>query len=349
MMTGAPIHRLTLERTAVVRKSRSRSALVAAGLAGALSLSACASASESESSATDDISIAFFYSEGNSYLTAGNESAKATADELGVTVTLFNSNFDPQQQLNQVETAVTQGGYDAFVIAPLDGNLICDYVRENVLDQEIPVVTFQGTLCGRDSERGEAQLEPGVFAHVTGQNLEIYEAWVAEIAENNPDGGTVAAMSGPPLIANTTNLNLALEQLPADFDIVANQTTDYTTPSAFAAAQTMLQANPDVDLFISNYSGLTQGMVEAVKSAGGSARIFDFGGDQWALDAVSSGDITSTVMMLPATETATAIRLSVDAINGGKSPGVVVLTDDASLPGTAFVTRENVSSFTAQY
>lgn len=334
-----------------MRKTFNPKLLAALGLASALLLGGCASDTDNPPDAAKDqgTSIAFFYSEGNSYLTAGNTSATVTAEDVNATVTLFNSNFDPQQQLNQIETAVAQGGYDAYVLAPLDGNLLCDFVRENILDQGIPVVTFQGTLCGRDSERGEAQLEPDVFAHVTGQNLEIYEEWIAEIAEIHPEGGTVAVLSGPPLISNTTNLNLALEKLPADFEIVANQTTDYTTPSAFATAQTMLQANPDIDLFISNYSGVTQGVVEAVKAAGSSASIFDFGGDQWALDAVASGEITSTVMMLPASETATAIRLAVDAINDVDSPGVVVLTEDDSLPGTPFVTSENVASFTAEY
>ncbi len=330
--------------------------LAIAALAGILALTACSGStaeapgdSGSGAASGDKPSIAVFYAEGNAYLTAGNESAKAAADELGVDITLFNSGFDPQQQLNQIETAVTQGGYDAFVIGVLDGNLLCDYVRENLIEQDIPVVTFQGTLCGHDTERGEAQLEEGVFAHVTGQNLEIYETWMEEIAAQSPAGGKVAVLSGPPIQGNTVNLNEALKTLPDSFEVVANQTTDYTTPDAFSKAQTMLQANPDIDLFISNYSGVTQGVVEAVKAADSAAKIFDFGGDEWALGAVASGEITATVMLFPATETATAIRLAVDALGGEPSPGVVDLTRSDAVPGTVFVTKENASEFTPEY
>ncbi len=327
---------------------------LAALAVGALALSACtteepAAAGTQPGSDGDTPSIALFYSEGNAFLTAANEGAQDAAEQLGADLTLFNSNFDPQQQLNQLQTAMTQGGFDAFVIAPLDGNLLCDYVTGTVLPAGIPVVTIQGPLCGRDSERGAAQLEEGTYAHVTGQNVEIYEAWMAQIADRNPEGGTVAVLSGPPLLGNTINLNEAVTSLGPDFEVVASQTTDYTTPSAFAAAQTTLQANPGIDLFISNYTGITQGVVEAISSLGSDAQVYDFGGDTWALDSVANGTIAGTVMMLPATETATAIQLALDAIAGAASPGVIDLTQDEALPGTPFVFRENVADFTAEY
>lgn len=335
-------------------KSRKTRALLASAAVGLLALAGCTNSGgdsgggDTGDSGSDKPSVALFYSEGNAFLTAANEGAKQAADELGIDLTLFNSNFDPQQQLNQLETAVTQGGFDAFVIAPLDGNLLCDFVTNTVLPDGIEVVTIQSPICARDTERGNDQVEPGAFAHITGQNIEIYEEWMSQIAERN-DGGKVAVLSGPPLLANTINLAEAVKTLGSGFEVVANQTTDYTTPTAFAAAQTMLQANPDIEIFISNYTGVTQGIVEAVAAAGSSAKIYDFGGDQWALDAVESGTIAGTVMMLPATETKAALELVLDALAGGESPGAIDLTADPSLPGTAFVFAENVGDFTAEY
>lgn len=336
-----------------MRKPDKRRLLLAAATAGMLALAGCSAGGDTpggtETGDGDTQSIALFYSEGNAFLTAANEGAKQAAEDLGVDLTLFNSNFDPQQQLNQLETAYTQGGFDAFIIAPLDGNLLCSFVTDTVLPAEIAVVTIQTPLCGRDTERGDEQVEPGTFAHVTGQNLEIYEEWMAQIAERNPDGGKVAVLSGPPLLANTINLEAAVETLGGAFEVVASQTTDYTTPTAFAAAQTMLQANPDIDIFIANYTGITQGVAEAAAAAGSPAKIYDFGGDQWALEMVDSGTIAGTVMMLPATETAMAIQLVLDALSGAGSPGAIDLTAVPSLPGTAFVFKENVAEFTAEY
>jgi ribose transport system substrate-binding protein len=69
-------------------------------------------------------------------------------------------------------------------------------------------------------------------------------------------------------------------------DLVANEGTSYTMEEACKKAQAILQANRDLRFIISNYSGMTQGIVRAVREAGlqKQVKISDFSGSQWALN-----------------------------------------------------------------
>lgn len=342
-----------------MRKSIKRSTFAAGVIAAtsALLLAGCTVPTQDEPAQgssnldPDNLKMALFYTEGNDYLTAGIASAKATAEDLGIELDVFDAQFDTQTQVNQIQSAITRGGYDVFIMSPNDGQLLCDVVKNNVFPEGIEVVTFNGPICGRDLNSGDDLWEPGTIAHISGQTAEVYQEWVRSIADDNPDGGNVAVLTGPPIQANTVNMTNALEELGSEFTVVANQTTDYTTPQGFAATQTILQANPDLDIIISNYAGITMGVVEAVKAAGKSddVRVYDFGGNEWALGAVKSGDLRQTVIMLPASETAEAVKAAYAFAQGEDVPRFIDLTKLDFLPGTPFATSENVDEFTPEY
>ncbi|MCQ8832216.1 substrate-binding domain-containing protein [Streptomyces malaysiensis] len=115
-------------------------------------------------------------------------------------------------------------------------------------------------------------------------------------------------ISGPDLNANTLSFFKVAKAFgkTRGFKVVARQTTDYTTPKAFGAAQTMLRANPGLDVIMSNFSGMTRGVAEA--AGGKGVKVFDFGGDAWALRQIEQGTLAGSVMMLPRLETRKAIE-----------------------------------------
>lgn len=297
-----------------------------------------------------DLRVAYFSAgSSNQYLQAAIDEAQSYAAEEGFTLDVFDGEFDAQTQFDQMQTALTSGKYNAFAVEPNDGNLVCTLLTEDAPAAGVIVAVFNLPICGRATNLGEETWEPGTVNYVGGQTLDVYEAWVDQIKEAYPDGAKIALVSGPDLNANTICFFQAAEAFAeGPWEVVAQQTTDYTTAKAFSAAQTIMQANPDLDIIMSNFSGMTRGVVQA--TTGSEVAVFDFGGDQWALENVANGELASTIIMLPRAETKYALKGIVDLVKGEETPVFVNLTELDSLPGgTPFVYPDNVADYTAEY
>lgn len=297
-----------------------------------------------------DLKIAYFSAgTSNAYLQAAIDSAKKKAAEMGASIDVFDGQFNAQAQFNQLQTALTSGKYNAFAVEPNDGNLVCNLLTKQAPQKGVLVSIFNLPICGRATNLGEETWEPGTVTYVGGQTLDIYNEWIKSVMDENPDGGKIALISGPDLNANSISFFKAAEAFANNpkFTIVAKQTTDYTTPKAFQAAQTILQSNPDLDIVMSNFSGMTRGVVQAVGDR--NVKVYDFGGDAWALSNVKTGKLSQTVMMLPRQETIEALEALGLVADGKQAPKFVNLTKDDSLPGTPFANADNLSKFKSEY
>ncbi len=297
-----------------------------------------------------DLKIAYFSAgTSNSYLQASIDEAGKVADEIGADLDVFDGEFNAQTQFDQMQQALTSGKYNAFVVEPNDGNLVCDILTKEAPDKDVLVSVFNLPICGRATNLGEDTYQPGTVTYVGGQTLDVYQAWVEDVIDTHPDGAKIGLISGPDLNANTICFLEAAKAFDAadGFEVVAQQATDYTTPKAFDAAQTMVQANPDMDVVMSNFSGMTRGVVEAIGSK--DVEIYDFGGDEWALGQVEGGELAGSVMMLPRQETREAIEAVADYVDGEDVAPFINLTESDSLPGTPFAAADNVDDFNAEY
>jgi ribose transport system substrate-binding protein len=342
-----------------MRRSSALRALTGVLACGVLALSACTVASSQTDSGpvqatasiadAKDLKIAYFSAgTSNQYLQAAIDEAKKFAGEKGVTVDVFDGQFDAQVQFDQMQTALTSGKYNAFAVEPNDGNLVCNLLTRDAPRRGVLVSVFNLPICGRATNLGEQTWQPGTVTYVGGQTLDVYKSWVEQVKAAHPDGATIALISGPDLNANTLSFFEAAKAFDAPkYRIVAQQTTDYTTPQAFEAAQTIVRATPHLDVLMSNFSGMTRGVVQA--TAGTDVQVYDFGGDTWALDNVRSRALAGTVMMLPRQETREALQALVDTVSKAEVTRFVNLTGSSTLPGTPFVTPANVGDFTAEY
>ncbi|GAA4557017.1 sugar ABC transporter substrate-binding protein [Pseudonocardia xishanensis] len=302
-------------------------------------------------SSVADLRIAFFTTSGNDYVAAGITSAEETARELGVSLDVFDNGFDTGRQIDQVQTALASGKYNAFVVEPLDGRLLCGPIRDQALAQGILVSVTNGPLCGRDAENGDGTREPGTITYVGGQTPAFWEQWLAAMTAAHPDGATIGLVAGPDIMANTTNFYAAADELdPAKYRVVARTATDYTTAQAFQATQSMLAANPEIDVVMSAYSGMTQGVLEALGIRAGSVSVYDVGASGWATQAVRDGRLAMTAALLPASEARYGITAIVDTVEGRPVPAHVDLNALDVLPANQpFITRDNVDAFRPQY
>jgi ribose transport system substrate-binding protein len=295
-----------------------------------------------------DLKIAFFLAgTNNTYLQANIRGANDAAKSIGARIHLFSGNWDVTTQANEMQSALSSADYNAWVVEVVDPNQMCAYVKQAVAKGIVVSVANQA-LCGQKT------WFPGTLTFVGGQTIYNYNAWLDWILSRVPRNAKVAMLSGPSLNANTDNFNAAMKtQLKKHpgIRLVSNQQTDYTTETSFKTAQDILQAHRDLNVFIDNYSEVGKGVVSAVQQSGlaGKIKVFDYGGNKWAVQAVRMGQLQMTFPMLPYHETWDAVMALGDYALGKHVSHFINLVNGLKFPGAPFVTRENVAYFHAEY
>lgn len=293
----------------------------------------------------DERRIAFFSSGSNTtYEQVAFEQAKETAEQLGVELDVFDAGYDALEQLGQIENAITANKYDGFVVQANDGDQLCKIITQNAAEKKIAISAINIELCGEHDMAAENTL-----TFIGGQGAGVYQEIIQDIFKDNPDGGKIAAIGGPATGANYLNLETALEiemEKNPNWELVGIHATDYTANQANQLTQNILQANEDLDVILSNYSGMTVGVVKGKNAMKrDNLKIYDFGGDKWAFDAVKSGDIEQTAIMLPRREIELGIETLNNHFNGEEVEEFYDLTKEDTLPGTPFVNKDNIEEF----
>jgi ribose transport system substrate-binding protein len=305
-----------------------------------------------------DLKIAYFsFGSSNSYLQAGIQGVKDAAAKIGASIQVFDAEIDSLKQVNQMQTAISGGKFNAYVIEAVDGNAVTQIVKDSIANQKMLVSSINIPLENRELNEGSATRMPGTVTYVGGQTHDIYTTWVQKIIDlakvSFPEGGDFAMFTGPKTGSNAKNQDDVANKLfpGTGFKMVTNSEQDYTTEKAYNTALNILQANPNLKFFVCSYTGMTQGIQQAVEQSGrqGTVKIYDMGGNQWALDAVKSGKIEMTMMLLPYTEAYDGVIALGDYADGKPVLQFINLTKDPSLPGTPFVTKDNVDKFKAEY
>jgi ribose transport system substrate-binding protein len=129
-----------------------------------------------------------------------------------------------------------------------------------------------------------------------------------------------------------------------DIKVVAEGETFYQPANALKAAQTMLQAHPDINLIV----GADQGATGAEQALNGQKVVLvGYGGGGVGLKAVASGRWYGTVVQRPATEGRLAAQCVIKAVRTGKGCGGIDVL--AGLPNGGVVTKANASKFKAEW
>jgi ribose transport system substrate-binding protein len=303
-------------------------------------------AASSAPTSTGDRLAYFAVGSGNQYMTESFAYAKKKAAELGVPLDTFDGRWDALTQYNQIQNAINSGKYKGFLVAPIDGNQLCNTLTKQAPDKGITVAVMNATACGVPG------YHDGTLTFIGGQSLDVYKNVVNKMLSDNPNGGTLAAIGGPDTGSNYLNMKAALEsELPKypKWKLVGMYATDYTSNKGYQVAQNVLQANPNLDIIFTNYSDLSLGVVKAKDAAKrDKVQVYDMGGNKWAFDAVKQGTIKMTVVMLVDQEVGSGLQALVDHFNGKTVPKEIDLTKDPILPGTPYVYKENIDQFTAK-
>lgn len=299
--------------------------------------------------------VAFFNPIGNNdYTAAAEKGVREVLEGAGMTVESFDAGFNAEEQLNQIEDAITSGNFDAFVLYSVDGVGVTVGV-DAAVEAGIPVISLDAPI-GED----RTTLVPykNVAAQIArtgaGDGAQIGTAIVS--ACEGDDDCQVAFMigfQGFPLDLDRFN---AVEAIVAGHDnisIVANQAASYLEDEGFDVATDMLQANSDIDVIASVGDQMILGAELAVQDAGleGQVALIGQGGNQDAYNAVAEGRWFATIANIPYTNGKIAGQMAQQVLEGNLITVSANMYDQSPpYPASgAIITQDNYEDFSPEW
>jgi ribose transport system substrate-binding protein len=268
--------------------------------------------------------IGYLWTSGSVFMDANRRGVEDEAKRRGLDVTVFDAKFDPLRQVEQVQNVLQQDRFDALIVIPLDYNTLCPTLTKQAPAEGVVVVTQDITMCGLVTDEGPEAAAPGTLAHAgfpaaTDANRHFF----SEVAARRGPGKHVGALLvGPQGNSSSEGTVKGLEQVRGEIadklEVPYVIYTDFTTPDSLAKVQTLLQAHPEVDTIMTNYSDETLGAIRAVKAAGleDKVKIYDQGGSTSAIEAIKAGDLAFTTAFHPYNYGVDSVAAIADAFEG---------------------------------
>jgi ribose transport system substrate-binding protein len=348
-------------------RSLRRSAVVAAVAVAGLALAACSSSSSSSSSSSaasgspsastsassnKPVNIAYLsFAVENSYDAPMLAAAEAVASDQGATIKVFDANNAPQTQYSQLQDVINSGQYNGIIVQPIFGTGLTSLVAQ-AIGKGIKVVNMDQVLGPNFAT--DAPQVAGLSANVafvpTQIGTKLGQLVVQACASKNLNPCNVGYLydikASALDVAISGAFNAAVKGSPVK--VVAQGQSFFTPTNGESAVQTMLQAQPNLDLVVGSDQGIEGGAI-AISTAHktGKVLLVGYGASAAALTGIASGAWYADVAQAPASEGRLAVQALVKAVRNGVDSGAV---DPVSLlPNNGVVTKANVSQFTAEW
>ena len=293
----------------------------------------------SESAATANIA-AVIKGLDNPFFQAMEEGITTQAQESGaqVEVQAATSITDTTGQAEKL-TAMAQQGYNCYVVNPISGTNLVQALAP-VAAEGTPIVNIDSPI-----DADAAQAADITLATYIGTNNEAAGGKAGEYMIETIKSGQVALIGG---IAGDVTSQARLDGFTAavdgTLDIVQTVAADWERQKALTAATDLMNANPDLKGFFAANDDMGLGIARAVANEGktGEIAVISVDGNEDALKAVQSGDLTATVAQYPyeigalGVEACEAVLAGQDIPTNVESPTALVNEENAQQAIDAF-------------
>jgi ribose transport system substrate-binding protein len=287
----------------------------------------------------------------NSYNAPMLAAAQATATSEGAKLTVFDGDFSPATQYSALQDIITSGKYNGIITQPVVNTNLIPLVKK-AIHKGIKVVDIDqtlGTSYATDAVQVKGLSANVVFVPSTiGKQLgQQVIAACASKSLNPCNIGYMYSIKGSTIdTAIYGAFTKAIAGSPVA--IVQEGQSEYTISGGLTSAQTMLQADPTLDLFVAADQGI-EGTVQALAAAQltGKVLLVGYGGSAAALAGVESGAWFSDVAQAPATEGQLGTAALIKAIRTNKNSGA--LNPVGALPDHGVITKADAHAFTAEW
>ena len=230
----------------------------------------------------------------------GFEEAAAAA---GVKTIVVDPRGSVEKQGNAIDDLLTQQ-VDAIGFLPMD-SVVAESMVDKINEAGIPVVAI-ALQVGDSATRAVNDPYPGLSALVATDNYQAGYVSGEMAADVLPEGRTakIGIVMGDPAMTivklDTDGFKAALDAAGADYEIVAEQPTNWTPDEGEAVCQNILTAHPDLDLIFSHADDMAIGCARAIDAAGSEAiLIATGGGSRLGHDAILAGEMYGSVCTRP--------------------------------------------------
>lgn len=215
---------------------------------------------------------------------------QAAADQLGVSVEHGGGQqLDVGVQVTAFEQMAAKNPA-GIAVSPFDAQAFTGPIN-TAIDAGVPVITFdsdapdsnRSTYIGTDSYAG------GVAA-------------ADALAQFYPDGANIGIVT---LVGSTnfeTRFRGMQDKIASDYPslkVIATANGGADANSSAAATQSMLQANPDIDVIVAGTTSFLVGALQAVKEANLSIKVNTFDGVEPTIDSIRSGVTDFAISQAP--------------------------------------------------
>ncbi|HTJ92093.1 MAG TPA: D-ribose ABC transporter substrate-binding protein [Pararobbsia sp.] len=274
----------------------------------------------------------------NPYWLAEGNVAAAQAKKLGYTANVTASKGDTNTESQQIDTAITNKSV-AIILDPANASGSVGAVKKAVA-ANIPVFLVNAEI----NQEGLAK------AQLVSNNAQGAALGAQQWAKDMGSKGTYVELLGAPSDNNaatrSNGYKSVLSQYP-DLKLVGSQVANWDRTQGFTAAQSLLQAHPDVTGLISGNDEMALGAIAALKQAGklGKVKVGGFDGSPAAVEAVKSGELQYTVLQPVAVFAAKAVDEADQFLKTGKTGAA----SEKQLFDCVLITKANVANYTSPF
>jgi ribose transport system substrate-binding protein len=342
-------------------------AVVAGIVVAGLALAACSSSSSSSSSGppaagsgsasapaspAKPVNIAYLsFAVENSYDAPMLAAAQTVASDQNATLKVFDAQNSPQTQYSQLQDVINSGQYNGIIVQPIFGTGLTQLVAQAIA-MGIKVVNMDQIL-GPNLGTDQPQVQ-GLSANVafvpTDIGTKLGQQVVAACASKSLSPCKVGYLWDIKASALDVAINGAFKKAIAGSPVqVAAEGQSFFTPTTGQqAVQTMLQAQPGLNLIVGSDQGIEGGAI-AITTAKKTGKVIlvGYGASAAAIAGVSSGAWYSDVAQAPASEGRLAVQALIKAVRAARDSGAI--DPVAGLPNNGIVTKDNARQFTAEW
>lgn len=246
------------------------------------------------------------YSLKNEFTVRLANAATAKAEELGVDLKIYDGNYDPSTQINQIETMISDG-VDGIILNPQDAEALSVGVDKAVA-AGIPVVgvntrvqsdKLTSYVGSQDVYAGE--LETQFMVDLVGSkfNTVIIEGPLGQSAQ----------------IERRQGIQNIIDKNP-DIKVLAEKTANWSRSEAMTIMENWLNAFDDINAVIAENDEMALGAREAIKAKGLDIPVIGVDGITDALNAVENGEMVASIFQDGAGQGSKAVEVLVNAVNG---------------------------------
>lgn len=262
------------------------------------------------------------------FFVAMETGARAYAQDHDIELTVTSADYRVENQVQQIEDSLTRNA-DGLLVNPIDSEALANSVTQ-AMNDGVPVIPVDINVVGAE-----------VTSFVASDNVEIGRQAAAYIAEAIGGEGDIALI-GAPQVTSTNQREEgfleALEEYP-EINLVATSGEAMQRETSLTAAETILEANPNLKAIFGVNESAALGAMSAVQARGADIVIVGVDATPDLLDAIEADTpVSATIAQDPYQMGYIAMEL-MDRYLGGEE-----IEESVSSP-IDLVTDENVQEF----